>query len=104
MNDRLPIPPLMHSIAMLDVGRAMKRGDLAEAERHADRLLELGMTSLPSALATYGGALFEIRLAEGRLDEVAPMFESAIDDLASYAGYRPALVTVSSGSSQESEE
>jgi class 3 adenylate cyclase/tetratricopeptide (TPR) repeat protein len=94
MNDRLRIPPLRHSIAMLSVGRAMQAGNLKESERYADALLELAATAFPSALATYGGALFEIRWAQGRLDEVAPMFESAIDEMASYAGYRPALVTV----------
>jgi tetratricopeptide (TPR) repeat protein len=94
LEQSLRIPSMTNSVAMLDVGVAMRRGDFDALERHAEVLLQLGLTTFPSALAVYGGALFELRWAQGRLDEVAPMFVSAIEDLPSYSGYRPALVTV----------
>jgi len=90
----LATPPLVHGVAMLEVQRAMERGDLDALERHADRLLQIGLTGFSTSLATYGGALFELRWAQGRLGEAAETFVAAIDDMPSYAGYRPALVTV----------
>ena len=85
------LPTLRHLAAMEGVVLNMIGGDLAALETHADTLLELG-TQLPQALATYGGSLFELRWAQGRLVEFAAMFSGAATELRSYAGFRPALV------------
>ena len=91
LADSFALPTLQSTAAMHQVALAMAQGDLSTLEREADILLGLS-TRLPPALATYGGSLFELRWAQGRLDEFLAMFSDAITELRSYAGFRPALV------------
>jgi class 3 adenylate cyclase/DNA polymerase III delta prime subunit len=81
-----------HLSAMTRVGLSMMEGDLGRLEDAAQKILELGMRGFPSSLATYGGCLFELRWAQGRLAEFMEMFSNATTELRSYAGFRPALV------------
>ena len=85
------LPTLRHLAAMEGVVVNMISGDLAALEFQAETLLTLS-AEVPQSLATYGGSLFELRWAQGRLGEFAAMFSDAITELRSYAGFRPALV------------
>lgn len=86
------VPVLVSDAATYRVGMCMLDGDLTALEREAGTLLELGLRGFSGALAGYGGALFELQLAQGRLHEFAALYRSAPIDLRTYAGYRPALV------------
>ena len=70
---------------------SMAVGDLGTLEREAEAVLNIS-GKVPSSLAIYGGCLFELRWAQGRLSEFAAMFADAATEMRSYAGFRPALV------------
>jgi tetratricopeptide (TPR) repeat protein len=73
----------------------MLDGDLDDLERHAENMLALGLgAGMPAMVAAYGGALFEMRWAQGRLAEIADVAAAALDDLPSYSGFRAAVVVV----------
>jgi class 3 adenylate cyclase/tetratricopeptide (TPR) repeat protein len=94
LEERFGLPLLQQQASTTRVGLAMLDGDLPTLEQEAETLLQLGLKGLPSAFATYGGSLFELRWAQGRLAEFAALFSEALTDLPSYAGFRPALATV----------
>jgi hypothetical protein len=84
--------PAIENLALLHhIALSMVDGDLADLERHADAVLGLS-AQIPSALAAYGGSLFELRWAQGRLGEIAAMFSDVASEMRTYAGFRPALV------------
>ena len=84
------LPTLQALAAQMRVASHMATGDLTALERESEALLSLS-GQVTSALATYGGCLFELRWAQGRLGEFAHMFSDAAAELRSYAGFRPAL-------------
>ncbi len=88
--------PLVRSLFhQVKVCLHMLDGDLDALERHADSLLALGLGSgMATVVAAYGGALFEMRWAQGRLSEIADMAAAAVDDLPSYSGFRAAVVVL----------
>ena len=64
----------LHMAAHLDAILALAAGDLAGAERHAERGLGLGEAyDAESGPGVYGVQMFVIRRAQGRLAEVAPV-------------------------------
>ena len=83
--------------------RALKRcalswlGEFAEAERLADRALEIG-ANVHGDLATgvYGVQMFTIRREQGRLAEVAPLFRRFLDENPRDAAWRPGLAVIAS--------
>jgi tetratricopeptide (TPR) repeat protein len=85
------LPPLRHGAEMQGAVLSMVSGDLAALEHHADNMLRLS-EEVPQSLATYGGSLFELRWAQGRLSEFAALFSDAVSEMRSYAGFRPAMV------------
>lgn len=84
------VPVMIGNAATYRVGICMLDGDLVALEEEAGRLLDMGLRGFPGCLAGYGGALFELQWAQGRLHEFAELFRDA--PVTSYAGYRPALV------------
>ena len=91
LADSYAFPPIQVSLATNRAMLCMLQGDLASLELEADVMLALS-TRVPTALPSYGGCLFELRWAQGRLGEFAAMFSEAASELRSYAGFRPALV------------
>ena len=91
LAESFALPILEATAENSSAGYHMAEGNLAALEQAADNLLRLS-GQVPTALATYGGCLFELRWAQGRLDEFVGMFSDAMNDLRSYAGFRPALV------------
>jgi hypothetical protein len=91
LAESFALPTLQTTALSSSAGYHMAEGNLAALEQVADDLLGFSV-QVPPALATYGGCMFELRWAQGRLDEFVEMFSDAMSDLRSYAGFRPALV------------
>jgi hypothetical protein len=89
LADAYGLPVLRVEAASNTVGLAMADGDMTELERQANILADIGSRGFSSAWASYGGALFELRLVQGRLEEFASLF--ADTPAASYPGFRPGL-------------
>jgi class 3 adenylate cyclase/tetratricopeptide (TPR) repeat protein len=88
-------PLVMSLLHQAKVCLDMLDGDLDDLERQAEKMLTLGLgAGMPAMVAAYGGALFEMRWAQGRLAEIADMAAAALDDLPSYSGFRAAVVVV----------
>ncbi len=67
-------------------------GDLDAAEATSEAALELFAPTSPSrALATHGGQLLPIRLAQGRYGELRDVFESLVDDQPGVPAWSAAL-------------
>lgn len=86
-----PLPPVQLFAATGGAELNLLSGDLAAVEAQADILLSLGAES-QQALATYGGALLASRWCQGRLAEHVALFADAAAELASYSGFRLALI------------
>ena len=79
------LPTLQALAAQMRFASHMATGDLTALERESEALLSLS-GQVASALATYGGCLFELRWAQGRLGEFAHMFSDAAAELRGYSG------------------
>ena len=68
-------------LAHIEAAYAHLDGDLERADAWLDRTLELALTSIAEswALSIYGVVLLGVRRDQGRLGEVLPMLEAAID-------------------------
>ncbi len=86
-----PLPVIRSSAASNGMGLAMLDGDVSDMERKANQLAELGSQGFPAAWATYGGALFELGLVRGQLEEFASLFADTA--AAAYPAFRPGLAT-----------
>ncbi len=86
-----------YGLASVDALRAILVGEFAEAERLADRALEIG-SDVHGDLATgvYGVQMFTIRREQGRLAEVAPLFRRFLDENPRDAAWRPGLALIAS--------
>jgi tetratricopeptide (TPR) repeat protein len=84
-------------LASADAMRAILLGEFAEADRLADRALEIGR-DVQGELATgvYGVQMFTTRREQGRLAEVAPLFRRFLDENAEEAAWRPGLALIAS--------
>jgi class 3 adenylate cyclase len=88
-------PLVLSLLHQTNVCLHMLEGDLGALERDAESMLALGLgAGMPTMVAAYGGALFEMRWAQGRLAEISDMAAAALDDLPSYSGFRAAVVVV----------
>jgi tetratricopeptide (TPR) repeat protein len=86
-----------YGLASADAMRAVLLGEFAEADRLADRALEIG-EHVHGELATgvYGVQMFTIRREQGRLAEVAPLFRRFLDENPQEAAWRPGLALIAS--------
>ena len=89
LANAMKVPTIQALASQVQATLCMLEGDLLGLEVHADAILT---SNIPSAPAMYGGCLFELRMAQGRLGEFAALFSEAANELPSYAGFRPALV------------
>jgi tetratricopeptide (TPR) repeat protein len=79
-TDALGCRSIGYIVAVLDVMRAIRRGDLDEAEVLAAEALRFGETvGDADALAYYGGHLLAIRWLQGRLDEMRDLVNVVIE-------------------------
>ena len=76
---------------------AILLGEFGEAERLAERALEIGR-EVQGELTTgvYGVQMFTIRREQGRLAEVAPLFRRFLDENPRDAAWRPGLALIAS--------
>ena len=73
--------PFEHwSVAAMRSGWYLLAGDLMAAESAADDALAIGGDAIPEALTLWGAQLFDIRHAQGRLDEILDLFAQAALD------------------------
>jgi tetratricopeptide (TPR) repeat protein len=86
-----------YGLTSADTMRAILLGEFAEAERLANRALEIG-GDVQGDLATgvYGVQMFTIRREQGRLAEVAPLFRRFLDENPQDAAWRPGLAVIAS--------
>jgi tetratricopeptide (TPR) repeat protein len=74
---------------------AILRGELSEAETHAEAGLVAGQdVQAGNAAGVYGMQMFTIRREQGRLAEVAPLLKRFVDDNPEEAVWRPGLLVV----------
>lgn len=84
-------------LSSADAMRAILLGKFAEAERLADRALEIGRDVQGDlAAGVYGVQMFTIRREQGRLAEVAPLFRRFLDENPQEAAWRPGLAVIAS--------
>ncbi|MGC2203912.1 MAG: hypothetical protein WA633_27670, partial [Stellaceae bacterium] len=86
-----------YGLTSADAMRAILLGEFAEAERLANRALEVGR-EVQGELVTgvYGVQMFTIRREQGRLAEVAPLFRRFLDENPRDAAWRPGLAVIAS--------
>jgi tetratricopeptide (TPR) repeat protein len=73
--------------------RLLLVGRIDEAERAADEALQIASQSgQPDAFAYYAGQLYDIRRAQGRLDEIIELLEQAVVENPGITAFRAALV------------
>jgi hypothetical protein len=76
---------------------AILHGDFAEAERWAEKALDLGRdTHGEVANGVFGIQMFTIRREQGRLAEVAPLLRRFIDENPQDMAWRPGLALIAS--------
>ncbi|TMJ57921.1 MAG: guanylate cyclase [Alphaproteobacteria bacterium] len=85
-----------YGLASADAMCAILLGEFAEAERLADRALEIGEVQGDLATGVYGVQMFTIRREQGRLAEVAPLFRRFLDENPRDAAWRPGLAVIAS--------
>jgi tetratricopeptide (TPR) repeat protein len=85
-----------YGLTSADAMRAILLGEFAEAERLADRALEIGEVQGDLATGVYGVQMFTIRREQGRLAEVAPLFRRFLDENPRDAAWRPGLAVIAS--------
>jgi len=77
--------------------RCALEGDLVAAEEAADEALTLGTaTGQPDALAIYGAQLVDVRGKQGRVHELVPLIEQAVQNNPGLPAFRAALVRAKS--------
>jgi tetratricopeptide (TPR) repeat protein len=84
-------PRLRWICAALEAFEAMMEARLEDAERHSNRMLEIGNEiGEPDAFALYAAQLFVNRSFAGRYDEVIPLLEAALEQTPDANAYRAA--------------
>jgi tetratricopeptide (TPR) repeat protein len=78
--------------AFLSQMRASLAGDLDEADRLAHEALALGQSlGTPNAVPLFGAQLYGVRREQGRLGELAPLFERVVEANPVFPAYRCGL-------------
>jgi class 3 adenylate cyclase/tetratricopeptide (TPR) repeat protein len=94
---RRRISALDYGQASTEAMRAILLGEFEEAERLADRALEIGGDMQGElAAGVYGVQMFTIRREQGRLAEVAPVLKRFIDAHPGEVSWRPGLALIAS--------
>lgn len=89
---RVPLPSLQWNNAFHQVWQELLWGDILRAEQLADAAFALGIeTAQPDALGIFGPQLMNIRLHQGRLDELIPLIEQMVVETPDQPVYRSAL-------------
>jgi tetratricopeptide (TPR) repeat protein len=97
-------PRLRWICAALEAFEAMMEARLADAERHSERMLELGTeVGEPDAFALYAAQLFVNRSFAGRYAEVIPLLEAALQETPDAMAYRAAHAISCAMSGREDE-
>jgi len=97
-------PRLRWICAALEGFEAMMEARLDDAERHSERMLELGTEiGEPDAFGLYAAQLFVNRSFAGRYAEVIPLLEAAIEETPGAIAYRVAHAIACSVSGREDE-
>ncbi len=80
--ERTGLPYLRWQLPRARAWRAILAGDLSTGERLNDEALAVGSDiGAPEALGAYGGVLFEIRLLQGRIEElIEPFAQTAAEN------------------------
>jgi hypothetical protein len=83
----------MRWVATVNAGAfALLRGDLAHAERLAEKALQIGADAgQPDAYMAYGGQLAQIRLCQGRGGEISELLEQSVAANPRLPAWRAAL-------------
>jgi class 3 adenylate cyclase/tetratricopeptide (TPR) repeat protein len=92
--DQTGLPVWESTVLVCRAGRLVLSGDFIGAEAVNEQALEIGTRALePSgALAAYGGLLYQIRLQQGRLDEIADIFTQAVAANPAIAAFRSVVI------------
>jgi DNA-binding SARP family transcriptional activator/tetratricopeptide (TPR) repeat protein len=99
---QLAEPRLRWICEVLKAFEAMMEARLDDAERHSDRMLEIGTEiGEPDAFALYAAQLFVIRSFAGRYAEVIPLLEAALESTPDALAYRAAHAISCSVSGRE---
>ena len=91
MDERLLPPQYAASIIMFRASTAIARGDLEQAETTANRIRQLASATFDPTTHWLGPAILTIRLLQGRLPELIPLLEPAVEEPGVGDGYRSAL-------------
>jgi DNA-binding CsgD family transcriptional regulator/tetratricopeptide (TPR) repeat protein len=95
MAERTAQPFMNHVAEQYDSALALCRGDLAAAERTAERSREWGeLLTGRGAAGTYGVQMFGIRCEQGRLAELAPAVRILAGDPDRDGPWRPGMAAV----------
>ena len=93
MADETRLPFSMWQCEIVVVGRETELGHLDTAEALAEATMALGTrTGVVEALASYGGQLHDIRMAQGRRQEIAQLFIDAATQYPTIASLRNAAI------------
>src|SRR5262249_46968660 len=87
--ERVGLPAEQWRLVQLHTGQLLLAGRAEEAEVANERALEIGSAvGLPDALGAFGGMLYNIRLHQGRIDEIVDFFLDVVRDNPSIAALR----------------
>jgi len=93
MADETRLPFSRWQCEIVVVGRETELGHLDTAEALAEATMALGTrTGVVEALASYGGQLHDIRMAQGRRQEIAQLFIDAATQYPTIASLRNAAI------------
>lgn len=95
VREELGQPFFSHTGAMFRATRLTLAGDFAEAERQAQRALQMGQqigTEKPAGV--FGVQMFSIRREQGRLRSLAPIVKHFVEQNPASATWRPGLALV----------
>jgi class 3 adenylate cyclase/tetratricopeptide (TPR) repeat protein len=92
-SERIGQPFYRWQVANHRVWRRMLEGDLETAEQAATEAVTLGTEAGQADVMTYYGAqLIDVRFKQGRLHELVPLIEQAVEDNPGLPAFRAALV------------
>jgi tetratricopeptide (TPR) repeat protein len=88
-----PLPFQTWQFSQLEAATLELTGDLAATEALAERGLDIGTRAgQPEAMGLYGGQLFELRLRQGRMDELIDLIVDVADQYAMIDALQGAVV------------
>jgi class 3 adenylate cyclase len=92
ITEQIGLPYQRWQLALLNAGRLLLAGRLADADAANEEALALGTAAgRPDATGVFGGFLYMIRRQQGRLEEIADFFLDVARDNPSIAALRAAM-------------